>query len=135
MMLVLISVDGSGNVYVTGRSIGMGTSSDYMTIKYSQLTGISQNLNSIPNKFSLSQNYPNPFNPSTVISYQLSVSSFASLKVFDVLGNEVATLVNEKQNAGSYSVEWDASNFSSGIYFYKIESNGFVQTNKMTLLK
>ncbi len=83
----------------------------------------------------LGQNYPNPFNPKTVISYQLAVSSFASLKIYDILGNEIATLVNQNQNAGMYSVEWNAGNFSSGVYFYKLETDGFTDTKRMMLLK
>lgn len=95
----------------------------------------------IPEKYSLSQNYPNPFNPNTVIRYtigasQLAVSSITSLKIYDVLGNEVATLVNEKQNAGYYAVNFDGSNLASGVYFYKLEANGnVVGTKRMTLLK
>jgi len=130
-----LAVDGSGNVYVTGISTGSGTSLDYATIKYSQLTGISQTNNTIPEKFSLSQNYPNPFNPITVIRYSLIENRFLTLKVYDILGNEVATLVNEKQNAGSYSVDFDGSNFPSGIYFYKLQTDNFSETKKMTIIK
>jgi len=83
----------------------------------------------------LSQNYPNPFNPSTVISYQLPVSGQVSLKIYDMLGREVQTLVNETQAAGRYSVRFNASGLSSGTYFYKLQANGLVQTKKLTLLK
>jgi hypothetical protein len=94
------------------------------------------NINSeLPNQFSLSQNYPNPFNPTTVISFQLAVNSFASLKVYDVLGREVATLVNEELKPGTYEVDWDGSNFPSGIYFYSLVADGFVETKKMVLIK
>jgi photosystem II stability/assembly factor-like uncharacterized protein len=93
----------------------------------------------VPNHFSLSQNYPNPFNPNTVISYQLPVAGFVSIKVYDVLGNEVASLVNEKQNAGSYSVDFNASLYGSdlpsGIYFYKLITEKFSETKKMILVK
>ncbi len=85
--------------------------------------------------FKLEQNYPNPFNPNTAISYNLSLSSFISLKVYDILGNEVATLVNEKQNPGTYTVDFDGSNYSSGIYFYKIETDNFFVTKKMIMIK
>ncbi|MBK9099654.1 MAG: T9SS type A sorting domain-containing protein [bacterium] len=85
--------------------------------------------------FNLMQNYPNPFNPSTVISYQLSVSGDVTLKVFDILGNEVATLVNELKPAGNYEVEFDASSLTSGVYFYKLQAGTFVDTKKMVLLK
>ncbi|MFZ1320228.1 MAG: serine hydrolase [Ignavibacteria bacterium] len=93
--------------------------------------------NEIPVGFKLHQNYPNPFNPKTVINYELQVTSddVVSLKVFDVLGNEVVTLVNEKQNAGSYSVEFDGGDLASGIYFYTLKTGEFSQTKKMTLIK
>jgi hypothetical protein len=88
-----------------------------------------------PDKFSLSQNYPNPFNPSTVISYQLPASGNVTLKVYDLLGREVATLVNEEKPAGSYEVSFDASQLSSGVYIYRLTAGNFSATNKMTLLK
>ncbi len=85
--------------------------------------------------FELQQNYPNPFNPATMIGYQLSVTGHVSLKVFDVLGNEVATLVNEKKDAGNYSVKFDGSKLSSGIYFAKLTSEGKFQIRKLMLMK
>jgi hypothetical protein len=88
-----------------------------------------------PENFILLQNYPNPFNPSTVIRYQLPSTSMVSLKVFDLLGKEVATLVNEVKAAGSYSVEWNASKFVSGVYFYTLRADNFVLTNKMMLTR
>ena len=81
------------------------------------------------------QNYPNPFNPVTKINYELPGAEFVTLKIFDVLGNEVALLINEKQNGGVYTAFWDASNFSSGIYFYTIDAGEFKQTKSMILLK
>ncbi|MCK9211828.1 MAG: T9SS type A sorting domain-containing protein [Ignavibacteriaceae bacterium] len=94
-----------------------------------------QNDRTVPTKFSLSRNYPNPFNPSTTISWQLAASSFVTLKVYDVLGKEVATLVNNELQAGTYSVNFDASNLSSGTYFYELRAGNFIQTKKMLLLK
>jgi hypothetical protein len=88
-----------------------------------------------PSIFSLSQNYPNPFNPSTAISFQLPVNSFVTLKVYDVLGNEVATLVNEEILAGEYKIEFNASKMGSGVYFYTLRAGEFVQSKKMLLLK
>ena len=99
------------------------------------VTGFTQTNSEIPDKFSLSQNYPNPFNPSTVISYQLPVAGFTTLKIYDALGSEVKTLVNEKQNAGNYSVTFDGSNLPSGIYFYKLVTEKFSETKKMVLVK
>ncbi|PJC59561.1 MAG: hypothetical protein CO025_05790, partial [Ignavibacteria bacterium CG_4_9_14_0_2_um_filter_37_13] len=90
---------------------------------------------SIPNSYHLSQNYPNPFNPSTTISWQLAASSFVTLKVHNVLGKEVAALVNEEVQAGMHSVNFDASHLSSGIYFYTLKTNSFMQTKKMILLR
>ncbi len=89
----------------------------------------------MPRTFELGQNYPNPFNPSTVISYQLPVASEVSLKVYDVLGREVATLANGRQEAGRYSVSFNASGFASGVYFYRLQAGQFVQTRKMMLVK
>lgn len=89
----------------------------------------------VPNKFELSQNYPNPFNPSTIVRYQLPMASHISLKVYDVLGNEVAALVDEEKPAGSYEAEFNASQLSSGIYFYRLQAGSFIETKKMTLMK
>jgi hypothetical protein len=85
--------------------------------------------------YSLSQNYPNPFNPSTSIEFRIQQSEFISLKVYDVLGNQITTLVNEQKSAGTYQVEFDASQLTSGIYFYELIAGKFRQTNKMLLLK
>ena len=86
-------------------------------------------------KFELSQNYPNPFNPSTTISWQSPVGSWQTLKVYDVLGNEVATLVNEYRNAGGYEVNFDANRLASGVYYYQLKAGNFIQTKKMIYLK
>jgi hypothetical protein len=94
-----------------------------------------ENSGSVPTKFNLKQNYPNPFNPSTKIKYSVAHSSTVLLKIYDVLGKEVATLINEEKPAGSYEATFDASNLSSGIYFYKLEAGNFVETKKMILLK
>jgi hypothetical protein len=88
-----------------------------------------------PKQYALLQNYPNPFNPTTTISYQLPVASQVSLKVFDVLGREVMTLVNGRQDAGAYNFNFNASDLSSGVYFYRLQSGNFVQTKKMMLVK
>ncbi len=99
------------------------------------LTGIERVDNTIPDNFTLSQNYPNPFNPSTLINYSIPSPGIVTLKVFDMLGREVATLVNEQQPAGNYKVSFDASQLASGVYFYRITANKFVSTKKMLLLK
>jgi carboxypeptidase T len=89
----------------------------------------------VPLKYNLSQNYPNPFNPSTSIKFDLPKSGFVTLKVFDLLGREVAQLVNEVKQAGSYNLEFNAANLASGIYYYKLESDNFSDTKKMILIK
>ncbi|MCA0444604.1 MAG: T9SS type A sorting domain-containing protein [Bacteroidetes bacterium] len=99
-------------------------------------TGIEENNAGVkPVSFSLSQNYPNPFNPATVINYQLPVNSMTKLKIYDVIGREVATLVNEMKPAGRYQVTFNAGHLSSGVYFYRIEAGSFVQTKKLILVK
>ncbi len=111
----------------------------------SQVVGIAEENKYTPSDFSLSQNYPNPFNPETIISYQLPVSGKVSLKVYDVLGNEVAVLVNEEKPAGKYQVNFHAQRttnsafggqqLSSGVYFYRLQAGNFVQTKKFVLMK
>jgi pectate lyase len=88
-----------------------------------------------PRKFVLSQNYPNPFNPITKIEYTIPNASHVTLKIVNLLGQVVATLVDEKQDAKRYTKEFDASRLSSGVYFYQIKADGFLQTKKMTLIK
>jgi hypothetical protein len=97
--------------------------------------GVSQTLGAVPQEYVLSQNYPNPFNPATTISYQLPATSTVSLKVFDMLGREVATLVNEVKQPGAYTVTWDASGMATGVYFYRLQAGSFVETKKMLILK
>ena len=108
-----------------------------MIAKYNRIiVPVAENETEIPYGYYLSQNYPNPFNPFTKINYKLQVPNFVSLKVYDVLGNEIATLVEMKQNAGTHNVEFDGSDFASGIYFYSLYVNNLpVETRKMMLLK
>ena len=103
--------------------------------KFSYSQEVEATIANAPKEFTLEQNYPNPFNPSTVISYQLPVNGHVTLKVYDVIGREVATLVNEVKEAGRYSATFDASVLSSGIYFAKIQSSDNVRLKKMMLLK
>ena len=103
--------------------------------KTSRPTGVAQNEHTIPIGMALAQNYPNPFNPTTVISYQLPMVSQVSLKVYDLLGKEVATLVNEYKPAGSYEVLFDAAHLATGIYYYRLNAGDFTETKKMILLK
>lgn len=99
------------------------------------ISGISSFSSEVPSSYSLNQNYPNPFNPVTKINFALPKSGLVTLKVYDVLGKEVATLVNGFQTAGTYSYEFDGAKLTSGVYFYRIEANGFTDTKKMLLIK
>ena len=101
--------------------------------KYSSVVEV--NVGQAPNDFSLSQNYPNPFNPSTVIKYSIPQNGFVSIKVFNLIGLEVATLVNQEQKSGIYMVNFDASKLASGVYMYRIQAGGFSLSKKMTILK
>jgi hypothetical protein len=101
---------------------------------YIPVTSVSEELNYI-NSYSLSNNYPNPFNPMTSIQYVIGSRQFVSLKVYDVLGTEIETLVNEEKTAGSYAINWNAENLPSGVYFYSLQAGDFIQTKKMILLK
>ena len=89
----------------------------------------------ITTSFLLEQNYPNPFNPATNIKFQIPSTSFVTLKVFDVLGREVATLVNEEKTAGTYSAQWNAGSVASGVYFYRLKAGEYVATKKLILLR
>ena len=99
------------------------------------VTSVQQSGFSIPTSYSLSQNFPNPFNPTTKINYALPVSNFVSLKIYDMLGREEMTLVNQRQDAGSYVVDFNASNLASGVYFYRFESGDFKDIKRMVLIK
>jgi hypothetical protein len=99
-------------------------------IRYVEFSGLA-----LPNEFKLEQNYPNPFNPTTTISYQLPKAGLVTLKVYDILGNEVAVLVNELKEQGRYTVQFDVYNLPSGVYFCTLKTNDFSKTNKMILIK
>ena len=101
----------------------------------SESTGINFISSEIPSNYSLFQNYPNPFNPSTNIKYQISKNSFVILKVYDLLGREISTLVNELQKAGVYEVQFSNSELTSGIYFYRMQAGNYSETKKMVYIK
>ena len=98
------------------------------------ITGVNGN-SSNPSNFMLYNNYPNPFNPTTTIKYSIPEASFTSIKIYNELGKEVSTLVNETKSAGTYEVEFNASNLSSGVYYYKLQAGSFTETKKMILAK
>jgi len=130
-----IAVDNEYNVFVTGTSVGVGSLNDIVTIKYSQVIGLVPISNIVPEKFFLQQNYPNPFNPQTNINFELPVSGEVDLIVYDMLGRKIETLVSQVLNAGTYKVEWDASKYSSGVYYYTISTERFNETKKMILIR
>jgi len=130
-----MSVDNSGNVYVAGNSSFIFRSA-YTLIKYTQnLVSVEGEDTGLPMKYTLLQSYPNPFNPTTTIEYTLQHSGDVSLVIYNLLGEEVTRLVNGQQDAGYHKATWNASNMSSGIYFYRIQAGDFVETRKMLLLK
>ena len=109
---------------------------DISIVTYDALTEVDGKESSAPFAFSLSQNYPNPFNPETVIRWQLAIGSYVTLKIYDMLGKEIATLVNEEQSEGNHSITFDATNaLSSGIYFYQLKTSNMIETKKMVLLR
>jgi hypothetical protein len=123
-------------IVVFVQSVASKTVYQSATISYAELnvTGI-DNESSTPFNYSLEQNYPNPFNPKTVIGYQLPVSGSVTLKIYDSLGREIATLVDEYRPAGKYEVDFDAPEFSSGVYFYTLTAGEYSATKKLLLLK
>lgn len=117
-----------------------GNSEIFYGIKNLPATNVNETQNALPKNFTLEQNFPNPFNPSTTIGYTIDSKEFdgttkVTLKVFDLLGNEVAVLVDENKEAGNYLVNWDASKFTAGVYFYSLKAGGAVETKKLILLK
>ncbi|MBS1517437.1 MAG: T9SS type A sorting domain-containing protein [Bacteroidetes bacterium] len=125
------------SIYFSSDNIGyaVGYYARIMKTSNGGVTFAGIEYSSIPGSFSLGQNYPNPFNPKTVIKYQVPASGNVSLKVYDIIGNEIAVLVDKLHNAGSYSVEFNGNNFSSGIYFYRIQYGNISDTKKMMLIK
>ena len=99
------------------------------------ITGIVENEVNLPLEYAIKQNYPNPFNPTSTINYSIPKNSFVTLKVFDLLGSEIATLVNNLQPQGNYDIEFDGNQLTSGIYFYRLQAGEFVETKKMVLIK
>ncbi|HSR16796.1 MAG TPA: T9SS type A sorting domain-containing protein [Ignavibacteriaceae bacterium] len=136
-------VDGFNRVAVHfgGEGVGMVMAVDEIRLGESwadvssPLTAAEGIKNELPTDYALYQNYPNPFNPTTIISYQLPVTGFVTLKVYDLLGREVATLVNKQESAGTYEHSFNASSLSSGIYIYKMQAGNFISTRKLMLIK
>ncbi len=119
-----------------GTNILCGTDSSVWSRPVADfVTSVNSNTNQIPSKHVLKQNFPNPFNPTTQIRFEIPVSGLVTLKIFDVLGREVATLVNERKSPGTYDVEWNASTMPSGVYFYRLQAGKYAETKKLLLLK
>ena len=124
-----------GNYYLAVRNFTGSPQSLVYNTEIWRIVGITNLNTEIPSQFRLSQNYPNPFNPTTKIKFDLKNSGMVKIKVFDLTGKEVATLVNENLNAGGYETEFNGSGLTSGVYFYKIETDNYSEVKKMTLLK
>ncbi len=122
------------DVFFTSLTNGYAVGNNGTILHYTQITDVEEQPTQLT-EFKLEQNYPNPFNPSTVISYQLPISSKVTLQVYDILGREVATLIDEEKSAGSYEIDFNASHLASGIYYYQLRAGDFVQTRKMILVK
>ncbi|MBZ0203161.1 MAG: T9SS type A sorting domain-containing protein [Ignavibacteria bacterium] len=119
----------------TGYGVGSGGRIIKTTTGGGNFIGIQPINSSIPKEFKLSQNYPNPFNPNTKIKFQLVKGDHAKLVIYDVLGREISVLVNEELKAGNYEVNWNAANYPSGVYFYRLETGDYSETRKMVLIK
>ncbi|MEJ2051863.1 MAG: T9SS type A sorting domain-containing protein, partial [Calditrichota bacterium] len=144
---VLDTLKGSGNEY-TDTNLEQGLTYTYRVKAYKDsaesdysneasliLVGIKEQQNEIPTKYSIDQNYPNPFNPTTKIKFALPKSAPTKIIIYDLLGREIQTLINKELEAGYHDIDLDASNLTSGIYFYRIQSGEFVSTKKMMLMK
>lgn len=124
------------SIFVTGAANFSGSGLDYYTLRYSLVPFLGTPVpNRVPENFALAQNFPNPFNPATTIKFDIAKTSLVNLTVFDISGKEIEVLANRTMNPGSYSLNWDANKFSSGIYFYRLTAGDFVQTKKMMLIK
>ena len=136
-----INGDGYADVFVLAPSYYFYNNPDSTVgrlyiYSYTQVVdAINDNGNTIPAQTELFQNYPNPFNPTTIITYRLSISGLVTLKIYDILGREIITLVNKFQNAGEHSIDFNARNLSSGVYFYQLRSGSFTATKKLLLMK
>jgi hypothetical protein len=136
-----------GNTFLTGRRrtysttpppFGVQGQDGYVYnfgVDIGTVSGVGSVTTNIPDRYNLKQNYPNPFNPVTKIGFDIPKSGLVTLRIYDILGNLKATLINENRNPGSYLTDFDGSSYPSGTYFYKLESNGYMNTKLMVLLK
>jgi endonuclease/exonuclease/phosphatase family metal-dependent hydrolase len=130
---------GTNSAVSTEVANALHSASDHLPviveIDFTLVSGISDEVNETPERFKLEQNYPNPFNPKTIINYELRITSYVTLNIYNMLGQEIAVLVSETQSAGNHAIEWDGSGFASGIYYYIIRVGNFQQVKKMVLFK
>ena len=131
---------GQDEIFWLGISVGaneaeMITRMEQAKTKYETLTDVKDDASVVPSKYLLQQNYPNPFNPTTTIQFQIPKTDFVTLKIYDVIGNEIAVPVNNILEAGTHRIQFDASSLTSGIYFYRISTGSFSEIKKMTLIK
>jgi hypothetical protein len=122
-------------IYFLNTNLGYAVGENGVILKYSIATSVKDPPQNIPARFSLEQNYPNPFNPSTNITFSLPSRSYVSLKVFELIGREVSTIIAGELPAGNYTRQWNAANMSSGVYFYRLQAGTFGETKKLMLLR
>ena len=127
-----IAIDGSGNIWIGTWGGGLAVYNEGGVVSVEENPTLRE---IIPNEYLLYQNYPNPFNPSTTIKYSIPKLNFVTIKIYDVLGSEVATLINEEKSGGNYELSWSAANLPSGVYFYQLKAGSYVEIKKMILLK
>ena len=130
-----VPADGSASAVVAGHTENFSGYNIIFKYELAGITSVSPGRTGIPNQFSLLQNYPNPFNPTTTIKFTVQGNGFTSLKVYNVLGQVVATLVNAQLKAGSYEKTFDARNLASGVYMYRLQSGQFNEVKKLMVLK
>jgi hypothetical protein len=142
MLENLIYAKGFGKVYYSGGDPGVnyyiymkGCKINGIVYGDTLLTGVENISSEVPSLYSLSQNYPNPFNPITNVKFSILNAGEVKLVVYDIMGREVQTLVNESLQAGTYETTFDGSSLNSGVYFYKLVTEGFTETKRMTLIK
>jgi plastocyanin len=132
---------GGGTIVLTQPGIHYYVCTNHASLGMKGIISVNSAMNiksitaTIPDHFNLMQNYPNPFNPTTVISFDLPAKSFVSLKIFDLLGKQVSSLVSDELPAGRYNREWNATDLPSGIYFYRLQAGSFSETKKLILLR
>ena len=130
-----IAVNEKEEVYITATAYSQANNQDILTLKYSHSTGISEPVFIVPAEFNLYNNFPNPFNPTTSIQFDIPVDSKVQLKIYDITGREVHTLVNEIRKPGHYTESFDGTNLASGVYIYRLIAGSIVKSRMMVLIK